>query len=257
MLPPAVHRAILIVDVENFGDPARTNAHQVTVRDRMYQALRQSFARARISWADCDAEDRGDGVLVLIPPNVPKSSLVTTVPAHVAESLARHNAACPAPARIRLRMALHAGEVHQDAHGWAGTSINRAFRLIEASASRTALRQSPGTVALIVSDWFYDEVVRHHPAAAPSCFRQVHVAVKETEAAAWVRVLGTGDQSGSRDGGPAAPALDQPAQAGQSLSAASPEVRYSLPPTRRRSPAGKKTWTASRPRRPEPPEPAG
>lgn len=65
MLPPAVHRAILIVDVENFGDPARTNAHQVTVRDRMYQALRQSFARARISWADCDAEDRGDGVLVL------------------------------------------------------------------------------------------------------------------------------------------------------------------------------------------------
>ena len=231
MLPPAVHRAILIVDVENFGDPARTNAHQVTVRDRMYQALRQSFARARISWADCDAEDRGDGVLVLIPPNVPKSSLVTTVPAHLAESLARHNAACPAPARIRLRMALHAGEVHQDAHGWAGTSINRAFRLIEASASRTALRQSSGTVALIVSDWFYDEVVRHHPAAAPSCFRQVHVAVKETEAAAWVRVLGTGDQSGSRDGGPAAPArLDQPAQAGQSLPAASPEVRYSLPP---------------------------
>ena len=83
MLPPAVHRAIVIVDVENFGDPARTNAHQVAVRDRMYQALRQSFARARISWADCEAEDRGDGVLVLIPPNVPKSSLVTTVPAHL------------------------------------------------------------------------------------------------------------------------------------------------------------------------------
>jgi hypothetical protein len=74
MLPPAVHRAILIVDVENFGDPARTNAHQVAVRDGMYQALRQSFARARISWADCAAEDRGDGVLVLIPPRGGRSS---------------------------------------------------------------------------------------------------------------------------------------------------------------------------------------
>ena len=164
---PAVHRAIVIVDVENFGDPARTNAHQLAVRDAMYKALRQSFARARISWAGCAVEDRGDGVLVLVSPEVPKSWLVTRLPARLAEMLGRHNAACPAPERIRLRMALHAGEVHQDAHGFAGTSVNRAFRLIEAPPSRTALRDSAGVVALIVSDWFYDEVVRHHPAAGP------------------------------------------------------------------------------------------
>ena len=59
MLQPAVHRAILIVDVERFGDPARTNAHQLAVRDGMYQALRQSFSSGRISWADCVTEDRG------------------------------------------------------------------------------------------------------------------------------------------------------------------------------------------------------
>jgi tetratricopeptide (TPR) repeat protein len=48
MFQPAVHRAIVIVDVESFGDPARTNAHQLAVRDGMYRALRQSFARARM-----------------------------------------------------------------------------------------------------------------------------------------------------------------------------------------------------------------
>ena len=92
-LQPAVHRAILIVDVESFGDPARTNADQLTVRDTMYKALRRSFARARISWAGCVKEDRGDGALVLIPPGVPKSRLVTGLPAYLAEALARHNAA--------------------------------------------------------------------------------------------------------------------------------------------------------------------
>ncbi|MGH9551559.1 MAG: hypothetical protein ACRD3W_19390, partial [Terriglobales bacterium] len=189
MLQPAVHRAILIVDVENFGDPARTNTHQLAIRDTVYKVLRQSFARARIGWADCVAEDRGDGVLVLVPPTVPKSRLASSLPIQLIKMLARHNAACAPQLRIRLRVALHAGEVHPDAHGYAGTSINRAFRLVEASASRTALRHSSGVIALIVSDWFYDEVVRHHPAAEPSCFRKVHVVMKETRMTAWVRVL--------------------------------------------------------------------
>jgi len=231
MFQPAIHRAILIVDVENFGDPARTNTDQLAVRDKVYKALRQSFARARISWAECVTEDRGDGAFVLVPPTVPKSWLVTRLPARLAEVLVRHNAACPAQARIRLRMALHAGEVHQDAHGFAGTSINRAFRLIEAPASRTALRHSSGVVALIVSDWFYDEVVRHHPAAAPSCFRQVRVVMKETEMTAWVRVLEPGEAPVRHDPGQAPPtALSHLTQVGQSLPPSSPGVRYSLPP---------------------------
>ncbi len=233
MLQPAVHRAILIVDVERFGDPARTNADQLAVRDAMYQALRQSFSSGRISWADCVTEDRGDGVLVLVPPVVPKSWLVTRLPACLAEALVRHNAAHPEQERIRLRMALHAGEVHQDPHGFAGVSINRAFRLIEAPASRTALRDSSGVVALIVSDWFYDEVVRHHPAAGPSCFRQVRVVMKETEMTAWVRVLESGEAPARRDTGQAAPAsaaLSHLTRVGHSLPPSAPGVRYSLPP---------------------------
>jgi O-acetyl-ADP-ribose deacetylase (regulator of RNase III) len=186
---PAFHRAILIVDVENFGDPARTNPCQLAVRAALYKALRAAFARARISWTACTAEDRGDGILVLIPPDVPKAWLVSRLPARLAEALDRHNQASPPPARIRLRMALHAGEVHQDTHGHAGTALNRAFRLIEAPAARAALRQSPGPLALIVSDWFYDEVVRHDPAAGPARFRPVPVTVKETEMPAWVCAL--------------------------------------------------------------------
>jgi tetratricopeptide (TPR) repeat protein len=223
-----VHRAVVIVDVENFGDPARTNAHQLAVREMMYEALRRSFAQAGISWDACVAEDRGDGVMVLVPPEVPKSWLVTRAPAHLAAILAVHNGGCQVQERIRLRMALHAGEVHRDAHGWTGVSLNRAFRLIDAPACRSALRDSFGVLALIVSDWLYDEVVRHYSAAEPACFQQVRVTVKETEMTAWVRVLEAGEAVSSEETGRVTPTLAAPD--GPILPPSPLQVRFSLPP---------------------------
>ncbi len=186
---PAVYRSILVIDVEKFGDPARTNADQVAVRDGVYQALAGALASSGISRSSCRIEDRGDGALVLIAPEVPKSWLVTRLPIELAAALGDHNVTCAANARIRLRMALHAGEIHPDAHGVTGSAVTRAFRLIEAPALKSALDDSAGVLALIVSDWFYDEVVRHEPAAEPGCYRQVHAVVKETRAAAWIHIL--------------------------------------------------------------------
>ena len=134
----------MIVDVEKFGDPARNDDHQLAVRAAMYKALKLSFAKAHIRWRRCVVEDRGDGAFVLIPQAVPKSRLVTRLPAQLADSLERHNASCPAPEQIRLRMALHAGEVHYDAHGVAGAAINMAFRLLEARPLKRALAASSG-----------------------------------------------------------------------------------------------------------------
>ena len=186
---PAVHRSIVVIDVEKFGDPARTNADQVVVRDGMYRALEGALANAGISLSSCDIEDRGDGALVLISPEVPKSWLVTRLPIQLAAALGRHNVSCSAKARFRLRMALHAGEIHPDAHGITGSAVNKTFRLVEAPALKSALDASAGVLALIVSDWFHDEVVRHEPAAEPGCYQHVRAAVKETRAETWIRIL--------------------------------------------------------------------
>jgi hypothetical protein len=108
--PSAVHRTIVAVDVERFGDPRRTNPDQVAVRDGLYQALERAFSGAGIPWDDCQREDRGDGVLVLAPPELPKSPFAESLPGGLASALREHNAAHRAPEQIRLRMALHAGE---------------------------------------------------------------------------------------------------------------------------------------------------
>jgi hypothetical protein len=177
----AVHRTIVCVDVEGFGDRRRTNRDQVAVRAGLYRALRTAFARSKIDWDSCYHEDRGDGVLVLVPAEVPKELLVAPVLGKLAGALARYNQVAGHQRRIRLRAAVHAGEVHYDEHGVAGMAINTTFRLLAADALKEILCGSPGALALIASQWFYDEVIRHSPKCKPTTYRPVRVAVKETK----------------------------------------------------------------------------
>jgi tetratricopeptide (TPR) repeat protein len=188
----AVHRSIMVVDVEGFGDPARTSLDQLAVRAALYEALPRAFTGSGVGWDGCVSEDRGDGALILVPPEVPKARLVKGLPSRLAAAVRAHNAACGRPERMRLRVAVHAGEVYQDAHGVAGAAVNHAFRLAEAPPLRAALAASPGVLALIVSEWFFGEVVWHDPAAEPGSYRRVQVIVKETAAAGWIRVLNPG-----------------------------------------------------------------
>lgn len=183
-----MHRSIVCVDVENFCDARRTDPDQAAVRAGMYGALRRALAASGVSWDNCYREDRGDGVLVLVPPAVPKSHLVTGFPPELAAALTVHNRAHGPQARIRLRAALHAGEIRFDDHGVVGRSINLAFRLLEADAVKSALRGSRGVLALIASDWFFHEVIRQEPAAAPEAYNAVRITVKETVAEAWIRL---------------------------------------------------------------------
>lgn len=180
------HRSILCVDVEDFGDPRRTDQDQAIVRAALYQAVEEALFTSQVPWERCHHEDRGDGLLVLIRPEVPKSHLVTIFPGALAAALERHNQAHGAPARIRLRVALHAGEIRHDKHGVVSRSIILAYRLLDAAAVKEALGGSAGVLALVASDWFFDHVIRHEPAAAPDAYEKVRIAVKETRTEAWV-----------------------------------------------------------------------
>ena len=158
------------------------------MRDGVYRALSGAFREARIPWKNCYRDDCGDGVLVLVPAEVPKSRFVVSLPEALVTALTEHNRTHQVEERIRLRLALHAGEVIHDDHGVAGSSINLAFRLVESDSVKTALAGSSGVLALIASSWFFDEVVRHSPEADPDSYRRVRVAVKETATVGWVRL---------------------------------------------------------------------
>lgn len=190
----AVHRTIIAVDVEGFGDRRRTNRNQV-VRDGLYRAMRGAFRLAGIPWADCYHEDRGDGMFILAGGEVPKSLFVESLPSVLTDALRGHNDAHSDAELIRLRMALHAGEVHYDEHGVVSASINHTFRLLEAGPVKQALADSSGVLAVITSSWFFEEVVRHS-AADVAAYRPVSVTVKETSTTGWICLPDQQDRPG-------------------------------------------------------------
>jgi hypothetical protein len=65
--PAAVHHTIVVTDIENFSDPARTNLDQLAARHALYKIIKQAFNRSGVDWNVCTTEDRGDGVFILIP----------------------------------------------------------------------------------------------------------------------------------------------------------------------------------------------
>jgi hypothetical protein len=182
----AVHRTILVVDVEGFGNQHKVNPHQVAIRRGLYKSLQRAFHKASIPWTIGHREERGDGCLILVPPEIPKDLFTDALPAELAAALREHNAVHRPERQIRLRMALHAGEVRYDDYGVTSISINLAFRLLNAPPLKAALATSPGVLALIASSWFFDEVVKHSTVVDPASYRRLLVAVKETTAVAWI-----------------------------------------------------------------------
>ncbi|MFI9006390.1 hypothetical protein ACIGNX_04030 [Actinosynnema sp. NPDC053489] len=184
--PHAVHRTVVVVDVSAFG--RRSRAPQEEIRRGVYAALEAAFDDSGLDWSGADHEDRGDGVLVLVPAEVPKSRVVGGLPHALLGELRRYNATRNEDARIRLRMAVTAGEVRYDEHGVVGDEVTLAFRLLDSAPLRDALARSTAVLALIVSDRFHADVVRPDPALDPGSFRQVRVDVKEVRGRAWLHV---------------------------------------------------------------------
>jgi hypothetical protein len=183
-----LHRTIVVVDVAGFTDPARTMVHQRAVHEGLYDVLRGAFSEVGVGLDTCTVEDRGDGAMILLPPEVDNSKLADQLPSRLVAWLRRYNAVHSAEAAVQLRVALHAGEVSRDGHGAVSAAVNIAFRILEAPEAKSALRLSTGVLALVASDTFYHDVIVHDPAADPDSYRRVPVEVKETSTVAWLRL---------------------------------------------------------------------
>ena len=196
-----VHHTILALVVERFSAPERTTMHRLALRAGLYRVAEQALLASGVEWEDCHRADLGDGVLVLVPAGYPKAVFSEVVPGELTASLGVHNASHRRPERIRLRVALHAGEVSYDVHGTAGAAIVHTFRLLRSRGMADAVARAGGDLAVIASAWFYDEIIRHSPVSRPDRFRPVLVQEKETAARGWVRLLGTGEGARRRPAG--------------------------------------------------------
>ena len=111
--------------------------------------------------------DRGDGILGLIHPvdQAPKAALLKTAIPSLSQLLTDYNASLPRASRVqrqlRIRVVIHAGEVHYDANGCFGEALDIAFRLLDAAHVKKALQAAADPLILVISGEIYRAIVRH------------------------------------------------------------------------------------------------
>lgn len=178
-----VHRALIAVDIAGFGDQSRDDEIQLHVRESLYAILKESFMTSGIRWRRCHREDRGDGVLIIVPPHVPTSVLFDSVADRLVEGLRKHNRMTSEAARIELRMAIHLGHVRFDDWGVTGHAVVRLFRLLEAPDFKQRFVTSGAEFGLIISDDLYRDLLRQRAGLVePAAYQRVTVTLKETQA---------------------------------------------------------------------------
>ncbi|MCI2415856.1 hypothetical protein MOQ72_00330 [Saccharopolyspora sp. K220] len=187
----AEFRSIVLVDVASFSDASRKFLGQLAVHRGLEELLERAFDEADVGWHSCEVEDRGDGKIILVPPNIPRIRLADQLWNRLLAGLRRHNAVHSDAAVMQLRVALHAGDVRQSPNGKVSPAINFAARILDARDAKKSLARTGSALALIASEDFFRNVIEHDQAAEPDVFRQISVVVKETSTVAWLRLSGS------------------------------------------------------------------
>ncbi|MFD4601509.1 hypothetical protein ACFWPQ_26180 [Streptomyces sp. NPDC058464] len=199
---------IVVIDIERFG--RRTDPMQRWLREQLYAIVDKALEQAGVGTDDVAAtSDRGDGCFLLLRPSVSKLDLTTSFLDALQTGLRGHAQRGNEETALRVRVALHAGEVSQDRRGWVGEALNTACRLVDLDALRTTLAAASrsGLALAVTADW-HAAVVRHdYPELPASGFRELPFMAKEITSRAWLRVPGYDEPPGL---GAPAPAPEHP-----------------------------------------------
>lgn len=201
MMLAAVHHWVMVLDIEGFS--ARSNPVQQSLRRAMYEVLHQAVEQAGLPADAVFTEDRGDGVLVLVQPDVSPILLAGQLLRALDDCLREKAVVFSEAHAMRFRVALHQGLVSRDVQGWSGDAVNYTFRLVDAQPLREVLATaSRAKLAFIVSDELYQAVIRHeYRTIDPASYLPIVSEAKHgLELRGWITVPGYPAPPGLRAG---------------------------------------------------------
>jgi hypothetical protein len=179
--------AMLAVDIAEYTRADRDDEIQLHLRTCLYGLLREALGGAGMSWDQGQHEDRGDGAVVIFPPDLAAQPIIDAFPERLGCLIRRHNRFSCEPVRMQLRVAANIGPVYRDEHGFAGDDVTYLCRMLDAQPLRRALSESGADLAFIISDYVYEKLVlRRQSLTDPRSFRRVRTQVKRTPVHAWI-----------------------------------------------------------------------
>ncbi|MFJ6694653.1 hypothetical protein ACIQM4_01070 [Streptomyces sp. NPDC091272] len=186
--PAAVNRIVV------FGDACGSGSMGLETKKRMraamYAAFGEAFAVVGVPPDRLHQEDRGDGILAALPPDMPPALMAGRWLSNLYESLREYNHG--RSERLRMRVGMHAGPVLDDGRGLVGRAVDLACRLCDSDTAKRVMEAAPDAgLMLVVSDWFYENVVLDGGRyIEPQQYLSGRVRAKETDETAWFHVPG-------------------------------------------------------------------
>ena len=181
--------SVLLTDIAGFGDPKRNDGDREAMRKDLYKILQSALAVSGVPWTACYHEDRGDGVLIVLPPTFATMRMIDPLVPELADRLRQHNRRHSEVVQIRLRAALHIGPVGRDDGGLNGRAIILAARIVDAPAVKHKIETLRADLVFAASDYVYENVVKDCSGRVDyTTFEHVKGRVKEAHVSAWVYV---------------------------------------------------------------------
>jgi class 3 adenylate cyclase len=174
---------IVFTDVVGFSSPSRTDEDRRIIREALFGMTHMMLRGI----SDVRSEDRGDGILTVVPPGIPTANVIRGLRGELLPALARHNGAHHDSAQFQLRAAVNVGPVTADNLGVSGEAIIIAARLLAAPVFKKAMDTTGANLGVIVSTFVYDGVIRHD--RSMSGYSQVQVNVKTFHRLAWMKLF--------------------------------------------------------------------
>ena len=191
MTAEPVHRTILVLDIAEFAHPQRTDPARLRLREKLYELIHQTLAAAGVDPGRVPCVDLGDGVMILLDPQLAAARVVEVVIGQLRPSLTALNRRAPGHERLRLRVALHRGEVLIDPHGFVGGALVEASRLSNAAPLREQLDATAADLGLIVSDQVWKQLAgSRHDLPDPGVYQPISLSTHDVTTRAWMHVPG-------------------------------------------------------------------
>lgn len=181
-----MYTTLIAIDIVAFGDPSRDTNTQSQLRTMTYKLVTEACAMTQIPWHRCHSEDRGDGLLIIAPPDVNPDDFLDPLAHHLHALLRRYNRHAAPTAQLRLRVAVHHGYVQQDEHGYTGHATTLLFRLLESTAFKRALNHTGCDLGLLVSHTLHTEAIQRGGLTNPNAYQQLRITCKETRTHGWL-----------------------------------------------------------------------
>jgi class 3 adenylate cyclase len=175
---------IVRTDVVGFSSSDRTPKDRYLIRNALFgmtDTMLQDIANVK-------SEDRGDGMLTVVWPDIPTWMITDRLLRRMLPALLGHNRTHSDSTRFQLRAAIDVGPVISD-RGFAGDTLINVTRLVDALPFKKIMETSGASLGVIVTNFVYDTVLKHNRDLASYC--QVRFKVKQYKDPAWMSVFDT------------------------------------------------------------------